>query len=134
MKRKIVPWFLVASLLFYIGCYNTEMVSKEGLKARVEQYNITVSTKDSLEYKFLKDNYRVQGDTLTGFGVRKSNNFSDIVLDASLPFADITSIETKEFSLGKTFLLCSGVGLGAALIIKILFTHDQPLMITPVTL
>jgi hypothetical protein len=133
MKRKIVSWLLVGSLSLYIGCYNTEMVSKEGLKPRVEQYDITVSTKDSLEYIFLKDNYRVQGDTLTGFGVRRSNRRSDIVLDASLPFADITSIETKEFSFGKTLLLCAGIGLGAAFIIKILFTHDQPLMVTPVT-
>jgi hypothetical protein len=126
MRKEIVSCVLVASLMFYIGCYNTELLTKEGLKARVEQCDITVSTKDSLDYTFLKDNYRIQGDTLTGFGVRKSHSVSDVVLDASLPFANITAIETREFSTGKTVLLCSGVGLGAFLIGKVLFGHSQP--------
>ena len=120
-KRKIVSCVLVALLMFCLGCYSTVMVTKEEFKAKAKQDDITLFTKDSLEYKFLKENYRVRGDTLTGFGVRRSNMSSDIVLDASLSFADVVSIETKEFDAAKTTLLCCGVGVGAALIVYILF-------------
>jgi hypothetical protein len=124
MKRKIVSCVLVASLLFSIGCYSPGMISKEEAKAK--QGDITVFTKDSSEYKFLKENYRIRGDTLTGFGVRKWNMSSDIVLDASLSFAEIDSIEAKEFDATKTTLVCCGVGLGAALIIYVLFFSHEP--------
>ena len=126
LTRKIVSCILAVSLSSYIGCYTTEIVSKEALIARVEQVDITLIMKDSLEYTFLKSDYRIQGDTLKGFGVRRSTGVSDIVLDASLPLADIISIETKEISAAKTILLCGGIGLGAAIIIAALLRHDQP--------
>jgi hypothetical protein len=119
LKRKIVSCVIVASLSFYLGCYSTEMVSKDEIKARIDHVDITICTKDSLAYKFSKENYRIEGDTLSGYGIRTSNRSSDIVLDASLSFADITSIETREFSLIRTILLCAGVGLGTVLIIEI---------------
>ena len=120
MTRKIVSCVLVASLSFSIGCYSTEMVSKDEIKTRIDPVDITIYTKDSLEYKFSKECYRIQGDTLSGYGIRTSNRSSSIVLDASLSFADITSIETRQFSLIRTILLCAGVGLGTVLIIEIL--------------
>ena len=112
MIRKIVSCVLVASLSLYIGCYSTEMVSKDELKAKTEQVDITVVTKDFLEYKFSQKNYRIQGDTLSGYGIRKGNMSAGIALDARLSFADMTSIESTEFSLVRTILLCSAVGLG----------------------
>jgi hypothetical protein len=126
MKRKIISWVLVASLFFSIGCYSTGMVTKDELKAKTDKDDITVFTKDSSEYRFLKENYSIEGDTLTGFGVRKWNMSSDIVLDASLSFADIDSIESKEFDATKTILLCGGVGVGAGLIIYMLFRSNEP--------
>jgi hypothetical protein len=123
VKRKIVSCVLVASLSFYIGCYSTEMVSKDELKAKVEQLDITIFTKDSLEYKFSKENYRIQGDTLSGYGIRRWNVSTDVIFDASLPFADIDSIETREFDPTRTIVLCGGIGLGVVLIITLLFRH-----------
>lgn len=125
MKRKVVAYVLVASLLFSIGCYSTGMVTKDEFKAKVEKDDITVFTKGYLEYKFLKENYRIRGDTLTGFGIRKWNMSSDIVLDASLSFADIDSIGTKEFDATKTTLLCGGVGVGVAVIVYLLFHSNE---------
>ncbi len=117
MKNKIVSCLLVVSLSFYIGCYSTEMVSKEELKAKRHQVDVTILTRDSLEYRFSKENYSIQGDTLAGYGSRRWNMSTEIVLDARLSFTDMTSIETKEFSLVRTILLCSAVGLFAELII-----------------
>lgn len=130
VKRKIVSCVLVSSLLFSIGCYSPGVVTKEELKAKAERIDITVFTKDSTEYKFLKDNYRIQGDTLSGFGVRRRNMSSDIVLDASLSLSDVNSIETKKFDLMRTMLLCGGGGLFAVIIYEQFF-HKE--VITPIT-
>jgi hypothetical protein len=125
MKRKIVSCVLVASVSFYIGCYSTETVTREELEARVEKADVTVYTKDSLEYKFSKGEYRIKGDTLSGSGVRWSGGSSNIVLDASLSFADVTLVKATEFSLGNTALLCGGIGLGAGVIIFFLTRHND---------
>ena len=113
MKRQIISCVLVASILFSIGCYSTGMVTKDEFKAKAEKDDITVLTKESLEYKFSKGNYRVQGDTLSGSGVRVSANRSarDSVV-TSIAFADITLLKTEEFDLTNTILFCVGVGMG----------------------
>lgn len=117
MTNKIVSCVLVGSLCFSIGCYNAETVSKDELKAQTEQADITVFTKDSLEYKFIKNNYQLHGDTLSGFGVRKSTVSTEIVRDARLALEDVASIETRGFNLRSTILLCGAIGLGAVLTI-----------------
>jgi hypothetical protein len=122
MKRKIISCLLIFSLLFSVGCYSTDLITKEEFKAKVKQDDITLFMKNSLEYKFLKDNYSIQGDTLSGFGVRKWSWGSDIVLDASLPFTDITSIEARQFNLTRTLILCGGIGVP----IIILFSPLSP--------
>jgi hypothetical protein len=132
MKSEIISCVLVASLSFSTGCYSTGMVGRDEFKAKAEQVDITVFTHDSSEYKFLKENYHIQGDTLTGFGVRKWNMSSEIVLGASLSFADIDSIESKEFDATKTILVCGGVGLGTGLIIYLLFfSHETEQSVQP---
>jgi hypothetical protein len=117
---KIISCVLVASLSFSIGCYNNDTITreklnpitKEELRAEVEQLDITVFTRDSVEYKFLKGNYRVQGDTLIGFGVQTIGG-DDRPFHGYVSFADITSLETEEFSLAKT-LIAIGLPVGAA--------------------
>jgi hypothetical protein len=125
VKEKIVSCVLVVSLSFYIGCYSTEMVSIDELRARADQADITVFTKDSLEYTFSIGNYRIQADTLSGYGVRRSNASADAVFDASLSFADIDSIKTREFDPPRTIALCGGIGLGVFLVIMLLFRDNQ---------
>ena len=109
MESKIISCVLVASLLFSVGCYGTGIVSKDELKAKPKQVDITVYTKDSLEYRFSQGTYHILADTLSGSGVRLSASRSDSVV-ASIALADISSIETSEFSYVKTFLLILGFG------------------------
>jgi hypothetical protein len=125
LKRKIVSCVLVASLSFYIGCYSTEMVSKDELKAKSGQVDITIFAKDSLEYEFTKGNYRILGDTLSGYGIRKQKVSTEVISDASLSFAVIDSIQTREFDLPRTIAFCGGIGLGVVVIITLLFQHNQ---------
>jgi hypothetical protein len=111
MKKKIISCILVASLLFSIGCYNSQTITKEQLNSTAKKeletefdsIDITVLTKDSSEYKFLKGNYRIHGDRLVGFGVRRIAG-NDSSFHGSISFADITSLETTEFSLADTIL------------------------------
>lgn len=125
LKRKIVSCVLLASLSFSIGCYNNETitreqlnpVTKDKLKAEVDQLDITVFTKDSLEYKFFKGNYRVQGDTLIGVGVQTIGG-DDKPFQGYISFSDITSLETVEFSLAKTIIvICIPIVLGGAFLV-----------------
>jgi hypothetical protein len=113
MKKMMISCVLVASLLFNIGCYSDQTIrrgelkatTKEELKAEAEEADITVFTKGSLEYKFLKGNYRIQGDTLRGFGVQVTGCFEhNVPFHGSISFADINSLKTEKFSLGITIL------------------------------
>jgi hypothetical protein len=124
VQSKIVSCLLLAS--FFIGCYSPVAVSKNELKGRAEQADIIVVTKDSVEYTFLKDNYRIQGDTLSGSGKRSRNASTDIVLDARLSFDAIASIETSEFNLTRTAALCAGAGVVGVLVAVILSRSSEP--------
>jgi hypothetical protein len=81
----------------------------------VEQDDITVQTKQSVTYDFLKGNYRIQGDSLLGFQII-GDSFISKRVEASLSLADISSIETKHFSAWKAFVYIVGVPLGLIVI------------------
>jgi hypothetical protein len=90
--------------------------------ALVEQRDLTVFTKDSSEYRFSKENYSIRGDTLTGFGTQRTDG-KEVKFHGSLSSAEITSLQTSEFSVGKTvagtvllIALVVGVGLGLSTI------------------
>jgi hypothetical protein len=104
VKRKIVSYLLISLLLFSIGCHSTGMLTKEDLKAKPEQGDITVVTKTGSEYKFLNNNYHIQNDTLTGFGSRTLGSF-DEPFQGSIPFTDITSFKTERFNVVGTSLV-----------------------------
>jgi hypothetical protein len=117
---KFISFVLIASLLVSLGCYNNQTIVKEDLdratveklQAAVEERDIWLFTRDSLEYQFSKANYRIKGDTLTGFGFQtiagQKSRFQ-----GSIPFAEITSLKTSEFSLATT-LFAIGLPLLAA--------------------
>ena len=143
MNREIICCVLVASLLFSIGCYSTEMVRKEELKAKAEHADITVYTKDYLEYKFSKGNYSVQRDTLTGWSrvltvpsstslsfqervallesgrsVSANTSARDSVVN-SIALGNVTSIKTEQFDLPLTLVtsVIGGLGLFVVLVL-----------------
>jgi hypothetical protein len=125
MKKKIISCVLVTSLSFSVGCYNTQTITreqleattKEKLKAECEEVDIAVFTKDSLGYKFLKGNYRIQGDTLTGFGAQTIAG-TERRFQGSISFADITSLETEEFDLAGTII---AIGLPVGFVVGFMF-------------
>ena len=103
MKIKTISCVLVASLLFYIGCYSTQPITKDELKATVEHDDINVITKDSLEYRFYQGDYGIQGDTLSGTGVQILNGWAtDKHFNGSMPLSEITELTAEKFSLGWT--------------------------------
>jgi hypothetical protein len=118
---KTLICLLLVSLSISVGCYNNQTITREelnpakkdDLKAEFEHRGITVLTKDSLEYKFSKGNYRVQGDTLVGIGVQTIGG-DDKPFQGQIPFADITSLTTEEFDLTATII---AIGLPAGLVV-----------------
>jgi hypothetical protein len=126
VKRNVIFGLSVASLVTFAGCYTTEMMTAEGLKARTEPVDITVFMKDSCEYRFAKENYRIAGDTLSGYGIRKRNLSTDVVLHASCALAECDSIEGREFNLTRTVTLCASAGVAAFLLVQLLWhSHSQ---------
>ena len=112
MESKIISCVLVASLLFSVGCYSTGIVTKEELKAKPKPVDIVVCTKDSLTYRFSKEQYHIQGDTLSGSGIQiRANTVVGDSVDVSLSLADIVSIEAREYRSGRTALLGLAIGL-----------------------
>jgi len=88
------------------------MITKRELIAKPEQVDITVVTKDSSEYKFLKDNYRIQNDTLIGFGLQTIRG-NDAHFHGSISIMDITSLKTEKFDVVGTSL---AIGLPVVLV------------------
>jgi len=96
MKKKIIPCILVVSLLFSIGCSSSHTIATEKLEAKPD---ITVFTKDSLEYEFLMDNYDIQGDTLIGFGEQRIGG-RDERFHGSIALADIKTVVDNNHWVG----------------------------------
>jgi hypothetical protein len=106
VNRRFISCVLLASFSLLNGCYSTGTITKEELKARVEQVDITIYTKDSLEYHFSEGNYRIQDDTLSGVGVEVSTDTSENdSVRASIPFSDITSVDVEDFDLTGTMIV-----------------------------
>ena len=135
MKKQIISCVLITFLSFCIGCYSTHTITrgelnrttKEELKAEVERLDITVFTEGSLEYKFLKGNYGIQGDTLLGFGVQTIAR-SDVPFHGSISFSDIASVKTENFSPVKTIIVIGipvGIIVGLSFWISYSFAHGR---------
>ena len=121
MRKTIVARALLAALVLSAGCYNYDTIRREDLGAdkkkqltvEADQCDIRVFT-DSSHYQFDRGNYRVQGDTLAGFGVQSAGGY-EVPFKGFIPFSAITMIETEEFSLTKTILVVAipGAAIGA---------------------
>lgn len=123
MNQARLASVMLAFLPMWSGCYNIESATRDSITTQEEQLEVRVLTKDSVEYRFLGENYRIQGDTLSGFGVRTRSDSSEIVFDARLALSDMTFIETKEFSARQTIAFIAALGIVGYLIIKVLFPH-----------
>ena len=125
VRRRVVSCLLVGSLSLSVGCYNTAVVSTEGFRALGDQVDVIVSTPDSLQYEFTRGNYRTQGDTVSGYGIRRRNGSAEVLPSLCLRLSDGDVIETSEFDLLRTAMLCGGIGLGCLILYTVLFDHPQ---------
>lgn len=125
MTTHFVSCMFLASLSLYTGCYNNETITRGGLTppkkaaliAEGEHLDIKVFTGDDREYKFLKGNYRIQEDTLKGFGVVTVNG-EEKPFQGFIPFGNVTQLETEEFSVTKTVIaIAIPVGLMVGLLL-----------------
>jgi hypothetical protein len=113
---KMVTWICMFSVLF-MGCYTHTPVTKDELRANVAQ-DITVFTKDSLEYNFSKGNYSIRGDTLSGIGIKRIGGWlTDRDYHGTILLADIASLKTEECDLAGTMLCIVIFGLGAGVVV-----------------
>jgi hypothetical protein len=99
---------IVASISFYVGCYNTEVVTKDQLKAAFN-YDIDVIMKDSLEYRFLNNNYSIHDDSLSGVGVqmidgRPAENY----FKGSMSLSEIAQVKADKFNVKETVFIIGG--------------------------
>ena len=149
MERQLVSCILIGSLFTCIGCYSSRTVTKGELKGKVEQVDIAIYTKSFEEYKFSKENYRIRGDTLSGFGVQvgkermtmsdyskqtknrpastpisENATLQDSVV-VSIAFADITRLVVSEFNLSNTVIaIVLTVGLPLGFLLILVETHN----------
>jgi len=120
MKRNLVACVLVSALFCLIGCHSTDTLTTEELKRNAGLLDIVVITKDLSQYNFSKENYRIHNDTLSGAGTRKRIQDDETAIDASIAFADIALIESREVSSVKTILAVGGIGLGFVIVVSYL--------------
>jgi hypothetical protein len=126
MRMKAIVFTIPVILASCIGCYSSNVISKEEFLSQSEQTDITVFTKDSSEYEFSKDQYRIAGDSLSGLAMlTKPNAFGPEGFKGSIAIADIAQVEREEFSTARTVLLVGGIGLAAAAIIVVVVA-SQP--------
>jgi hypothetical protein len=124
-RLRFISRLLAFSLLVYCGCHTTGIMSRDGLRSGDNGADITVFARDSLQYRFSGENYHVQGDTLTGYGMRIHHAVTDVVFQASLPLADVDSVETKRFDLTTTVMVAGGIGLVAVGIVALLNRQNR---------
>jgi hypothetical protein len=125
LRSQVVSCLLLAFLSWSVGCYSTEEVSKEDFKALGGQVDVIVFTTDSLSYEFSRGNYRTQGDTVSGYGIRRRNGSAEVLPALTVRLSDGDVIETRAFDLLRTAMLCGGIGLGCLILYAVLFDHPQ---------
>jgi hypothetical protein len=124
---KFISGVLIGSLILSSGCYSDQTIThgeltatpKENYSTLAGQRDLIVFTKDSSRYEFSKENYLIQSDTLTGFGIQARDG-KEMRFHGTLSFSEITSLQTSEFSTGKTIagtvlLVALVIGVGLAL-------------------
>jgi hypothetical protein len=136
MSKKILSTICVLALLNYIGCFSTEIISKNNF---IRAYSISkgdnskdiyVNTTDDNQYFFQSGNYLFEADSLLGNGKKilptKEENFK-----GKIALTDILTVEQETVDTGNTILLVLGILVTGALIYVALaaatitsITHD----------
>ena len=112
MLKKLFIAFTLVAFLNFIGCYSSEVISKEELDKGNAQIDfneeIYVTTQDYSRYHFLKGFYQIQKDTLYGEG-SVQNAGDEIPFKGKIAMDEVTSFEQSKPDAGSSAGLTIGI-------------------------
>ena len=134
MIKKILISLVIISFLNYLGCYTSEIITKNEIDQGTKKINlkevISISTKDYKSYSFGANQYQIQNDTLFGTGVITKLG-KQIPFKGKIAMNDIVSIEQKSTDAVATIGLVLGIAALGALIFTLVVVTAVTNDITP---
>ena len=123
MKRYIAAILIPCLLLQLCGCYSIQEIQKDEFLLRAGNEDVQIKTNTGNSILFLKDNYILRSDSLTGKGTIVSHYswIPETEFEGSISIAEVKSFSMYEFSILNTTagILLLGY-LGTALVFGIL--------------
>ena len=121
--KKIIISLTIVSFLNLIGCYSSEVVSKDILFTENHEAKINDLTIITIESERLEVNdgtYKVENDTLHVKGLKPGSNFAEQV-DFNIALSDIEHLELNELNtpatVGLVSLIVATITAGVILVI-----------------
>lgn len=108
MKKTIIFVLIITSLLQFCGCYSQKYITQTQFLSN-ENNNYEVYSYDGNIYKLVKDQYKVEYDTI--YFINGPIYFNPYKI-SKIALSDVFTFSKAEFDTGKTFL-----GLGVTLIV-----------------
>ena len=112
MSKKIITYLLLFSFLNYLGCYSSEIISKENFITMNEyEGELFVMMKDSTSHKYLEKEFKVTLDTLYIISHSKELSGGAIIgmivklLTHDAPNSNITHVDFKLFGVINTIII-----------------------------
>ena len=126
--KKYPAYFLLLSLINFLGCYSFEHIRGLEIREELEQDNrrdLTIVTKDYKEYHFESFMYTVVNDTLLGTGIIYHLN-REIPFQGKIATNDITDIEFKNTNIiGSIGMVLGLLTVFGIIIIVIAISNDK---------
>jgi hypothetical protein len=126
--KKYLVYFLLLSIINFIGCYSFETIRGTEIKNELERDNrrdLTIVTKDYKEYQFDSFMYTVVNDSLLGTGTLLRLN-KEIPYQGKIAVNDITDIEFKNTNIiGSIGMILGVITVFGLIIIVIAISSDK---------
>jgi hypothetical protein len=97
MIKKYAIILIIGSFINYLGCYSYEQLRSSAIKEELEQNNhreLSIVTKDYIEYHFDSYMYSVKNDSLLGVSTFFQLN-REVPFNGKIALNDITDIKIK---------------------------------------
>lgn len=120
MAKKTITYLLLFSFLNYLGCYSSELISRESIITMNDyEGDFSVKMKDNTSYNYLEKTIMFSQDTMYIYHFVSSDrdSINEQYTPIKILIEDITNIETEYLSAGNSCLLGGGILLGVLLIL-----------------
>jgi len=135
MLKKYVSSFMALAILNFSGCYYSEVMSKKDVEVGEAQINLddelNVITKDSIRYSFSPGNYRIDKDSIQGFGEKEGPSSSITPFRGSVAINNIISYEQQKSDAVATVGLIAGIIVVGLLVLGLITTAEASDAINP---